>query len=84
MLGFEFEDTYSTVPDGPYTLTLSVCPTATVGADWLKVTLVIPELVPMVTLMIPHEAISVVQTVTDDEPVVPVVVRLIDAPFTTA
>ena len=60
-------------------LILVLCPTVTVGFDWLKDTAAVLA-VPMVTLMIPHEFLSVVQTVIDDEPVVLVVVRVMVEP----
>ena len=56
-------------------LTLRLCPTVTVGFVWLKEIAEVLVL-PMVTLIIPQELISLEQTVMDAEPVVLAVVKL--------
>ena len=58
------------------------CPMTTVGFFWLKVTLEVLVVLPMVTLIIPQELISVEQTVMEAGlPVaVPVVLRVIVEP----
>ena len=52
----------------------------TVGLFWLNVMPVVDEVPPMVTLMMPQELRLVVQTVIEDVPVVPVVLRVMVLP----
>lgn len=60
-------------------LTFKLCATARVGLDWLKETAE-EAVLPIVTLIIPHEVISVEQTVIEAEPVALCVVKLIVLP----